>query len=184
MRLCTRNQTLQRCSASTYPTSDPCRTERWRRELNRGRPWSQLTLLGRAIGIASVTLVSVLERVGEIGLRRAVGATRRHIAAQFLAESAAMGLVGGLIGASIGGLIIVAVAAARQWAPSSTHRFHSPHPTSERQPDSSQASTHPGAQHPSNPSPPSEPACEPHPALRQTRGNRNLDDVSQCRRGR
>ncbi len=113
MRLCTRNQTLQRCSASTYPTSDPCRTERWRRELNRGRPWSQLILFVGAIGIANVTLVSVLERVGEIGLRRAVGATRRHIAAQFLAESAAMGL----IGASIGVLIIVAVSATRQWTP-------------------------------------------------------------------
>ncbi len=76
-----------------------------------------VALLVGAIGIANVTLVSVLERVGEIGLRRAVGATRRHIAAQFLAESAAMGLVGGLIGASIGVLIIVAVSATRQWTP-------------------------------------------------------------------
>jgi len=76
-----------------------------------------VALLVGAIGIANVTLVSVLERVGEIGLRRAVGATRRHIAAQFLAESAAMGLVGGLIGASIGVLIIVAVSTTRQWTP-------------------------------------------------------------------
>lgn len=76
-----------------------------------------VALLVGAIGIANVTLVSVLERVGEIGLRRAVGATRRHIAAQFLAESAAMGLVGGLIGASIGVLVIVAVSATRQWTP-------------------------------------------------------------------
>ncbi|KAA3641505.1 MAG: ABC transporter permease [Armatimonadetes bacterium] len=76
-----------------------------------------VALLVGAIGIANVTLVSVLERVGEIGLRRAVGATRRHIAAQFLAESAAMGLIGGLIGASIGVLVIVAVSATRQWTP-------------------------------------------------------------------
>ena len=76
-----------------------------------------VALLVGAIGIANVTLVSVLERVGEIGLRRAVGATRRHIAAQFLAESAAMGLVGGIIGASIGVLTIVAVSATRQWTP-------------------------------------------------------------------
>ncbi|MEN8042074.1 MAG: ABC transporter permease, partial [Actinomycetota bacterium] len=76
-----------------------------------------VALLVGAIGIANVTLVSVLERVGEIGLRRAVGATRRHIAAQFLAESAAMGLVGGIIGASIGVLVTVAVSANNQWTP-------------------------------------------------------------------
>jgi macrolide transport system ATP-binding/permease protein len=76
-----------------------------------------ISLLVGAIGIANVTLVSVLERVGEIGLRRATGARRRHIAAQFLAESAAMGLVGGIMGASLGVLVIVAVSAQRQWTP-------------------------------------------------------------------
>ena len=76
-----------------------------------------IALLVGAIGIANVTLVSVLERVGEIGLRRATGARRRHIAAQFLAESAAMGFVGGILGASLGVLVIVGVAAARQQTP-------------------------------------------------------------------
>lgn len=76
-----------------------------------------VSLLVGAIGIANVTLVSVLERVGEIGLRRAVGARRRHIATQFLVESTAMGLVGGIIGATAGVLIIVALAAAREWTP-------------------------------------------------------------------
>ena len=64
-----------------------------------------------AIGLANITLVGVMERTGEIGLRRAMGATRRHIAAQFLFESASMGAIGGIIGASVGILIVAAVSA-------------------------------------------------------------------------
>ena len=76
-----------------------------------------VSLLVGAIGIANVTLVSVLERVGEIGLRRAVGARRRHIALQFLVESTTMGLMGGIVGATVGILIIVVLAASREWTP-------------------------------------------------------------------
>lgn len=76
-----------------------------------------ISLIVGAIGIANVTLVSVLERTSEIGLRRAMGATRRHIATQFLAESAALGTLAGLLGASLGILTIVAVSASRQWTP-------------------------------------------------------------------
>jgi macrolide transport system ATP-binding/permease protein len=76
-----------------------------------------VSLLVGALGIANVTLVSVLERVGEIGVRRALGARRRHIAAQFLVESAAMGLLGGIVGASLGTLLVVGVSAAREWTP-------------------------------------------------------------------
>jgi ABC-type antimicrobial peptide transport system permease subunit len=76
-----------------------------------------VSLLVGAIGIANVTLVSVMERTGEIGLRRALGASRRHIALQFLLESATMGLAGGVIGASIGTLVVVLVSAYQDWTP-------------------------------------------------------------------
>ena len=76
-----------------------------------------VSLLVGALGIANVTLVSVMERTGEIGLRRALGATRRHIAQQFLVESGAMGLVGGIVGASLGTLVTVAVSAHNTWTP-------------------------------------------------------------------
>ncbi|WP_329311192.1 ABC transporter permease [Streptomyces sp. NBC_01262] len=70
-----------------------------------------------AVGIANTTLVAVLERTGEIGLRRALGARGRHITAQFLTESAALGTLGGLIGTTVGTLTVLAVALTRQWTP-------------------------------------------------------------------
>jgi len=76
-----------------------------------------LSLAVGALGIANITLVGVMERTGEIGLRRAIGATRRHIAAQFLLESASMGTVGGLLGSSVGVLIVVGVSAYQVWTP-------------------------------------------------------------------
>jgi len=76
-----------------------------------------VSLVVGAVGIANVTLVTVMERVAEIGLRRSLGAARRHVAAQFLLESTLTGLTGGVIGASLGLVAIVGVSAARQWTP-------------------------------------------------------------------
>jgi hypothetical protein len=76
-----------------------------------------ISLVVGAIGIANVTLVTVMERTGEIGLRRALGARRWHIAGQMLCESAAMGLVGGIVGASLGIVTVVGVSADRSWTP-------------------------------------------------------------------
>jgi putative ABC transport system permease protein len=74
-----------------------------------------ISLLIGAVGIANTTLVAVLERTEEIGLRRAVGARPRHIAAQFLAESTTLGTLGGLIGTCIGVAVVVVFAAAKDW---------------------------------------------------------------------
>lgn len=76
-----------------------------------------LSLIVGAIGISNITLVSVMERVGEIGLRRALGATRRVVALQFLLESTSLGVIGGVIGASVGLLTVVAVSAYQTWTP-------------------------------------------------------------------
>ena len=76
-----------------------------------------VSLLVGAIGIANVTLVSVIERTGEIGLRRALGASRRHVGQQFLVESTTVGIVGGVLGASLGTLVVVLVSAYQQWTP-------------------------------------------------------------------
>ena len=76
-----------------------------------------ITLVLGAVGIANTTLVSVLERTGEIGLRRALGARPWHITGQFLAESTALGALGGLIGTALAVGFVVTVAVVRSWTP-------------------------------------------------------------------
>ncbi len=61
-----------------------------------------VALLVGAIGIANIMVISVLERRGEIGLRRALGATRGHISAQFVCESALLAAIGGGFGLILG----------------------------------------------------------------------------------
>jgi putative ABC transport system permease protein len=70
-----------------------------------------------ALGIANTSLVAVMERIPEIGLRRALGATGWQVATQFVAESATLGALGGLFGTTIGVASVVLVAVARQWTP-------------------------------------------------------------------
>jgi putative ABC transport system permease protein len=74
-----------------------------------------VALLVGAVGIANIMVISVLERRSEIGLRRALGATKRHIAAQFLTESLLLAAVGGTAGVATGGLITLAYARIRGW---------------------------------------------------------------------
>ncbi len=74
-----------------------------------------VALLVGGVGIANVMVISVLERRPEIGLRRALGATRRHIAAQFLTESLLLALIGGAAGAALGAAVTAAYAFGRGW---------------------------------------------------------------------
>ncbi|GAA4141061.1 ABC transporter permease [Leifsonia shinshuensis] len=72
-----------------------------------------VALLVGGLSIANVMIVAVVERRTEIGLRRALGARSRHIAQQFLTESALLALIGGLIGAGIGAAVTAAAATAQ-----------------------------------------------------------------------
>jgi putative ABC transport system permease protein len=74
-----------------------------------------VALLVGAVGVANTMIISVLERTREIGLRRALGATRRQIRGQFLAESVALCLLGGLAGVAVGLLVTVDYAVSRGW---------------------------------------------------------------------
>ena len=75
-----------------------------------------ISLLVGGIGIMNIMLVSVNERTHEIGLRKAVGAPRRAILAQFLMEAAFLSGLGGLIGVGLGVLTSVSVATFAGWA--------------------------------------------------------------------
>ncbi|MGB6992507.1 MAG: FtsX-like permease family protein, partial [Thermoanaerobaculia bacterium] len=69
-----------------------------------------IALLVAAIVIANIMLISVRERIGEIGLRKAVGATDRQIGGQFLLESLAITMVSGGLGVALGAGILLAIA--------------------------------------------------------------------------
>ena len=74
-----------------------------------------VALLVGGVGIANVMVISVLERRSEIGLRRALGATRRHIAEQFLAEALLLSALGGLAGTILGVAATAVYALTQHW---------------------------------------------------------------------
>jgi putative ABC transport system permease protein len=72
-----------------------------------------VALLVGAVGVANIMVISVLERRSEIGLRRALGATKGHIRVQFLAEAVLLALIGGTVGVGAGALSTAIYASAK-----------------------------------------------------------------------
>jgi putative ABC transport system permease protein len=75
-----------------------------------------VALVVGAIGVANIMVISVLERRSEIGLRRALGATKGHIRIQFIAEAVLLAVIGGVVGVGVGVLATAFYASTRGWA--------------------------------------------------------------------
>src|SRR5690349_5393396 len=74
-----------------------------------------VALLVGAVGVANIMIISVLERRSEIGLRRALGATKGHIRTQFLSEAVLLGLLGGTVGVALGAASTAVYAHTKHW---------------------------------------------------------------------
>jgi putative ABC transport system permease protein len=75
-----------------------------------------VSLLVGAVGVANIMIISVLERRSEIGLRRALGATKGNIRLQFLSEAILLALLGGAAGVAFGVLATAVYAHTKHWA--------------------------------------------------------------------
>jgi putative ABC transport system permease protein len=75
-----------------------------------------VALLVGAVGVANIMIISVLERRSEIGLRRALGATKGHIRIQFLTEAILLALLGGVAGVAAGAVSTAVYASSKGWA--------------------------------------------------------------------
>jgi putative ABC transport system permease protein len=75
-----------------------------------------VALIVGAVGVANIMIISVLERRSEIGLRRALGATKAQIRTQFLSESVLLALLGGVVGVLAGAAATAVYASSKSWA--------------------------------------------------------------------
>ena len=75
-----------------------------------------VALLVGAVGVANIMVISVLERRSEIGLRRALGATKGHIRLQFLSEAVLLSVIGGVTGIAFGAISTAVYASTKGWA--------------------------------------------------------------------
>jgi putative ABC transport system permease protein len=75
-----------------------------------------VALIVGAVGVANIMIISVLERRSEIGLRRALGATKSQIRTQFLAESILLAVIGGIVGVLAGATATAVYASTKNWA--------------------------------------------------------------------
>ena len=75
-----------------------------------------VALIVGAVGVANIMIISVLERRSEIGLRRALGATKSQIRTQFLAESILLAVIGGVVGVLAGIAATAVYASSKHWA--------------------------------------------------------------------
>src|SRR5436309_5193882 len=74
-----------------------------------------VALIVGAVGVANIMIISVLERRSEIGLRRALGATKSQIRTQFLGESILLAAIGGIVGVLAGAIATVIYASSKHW---------------------------------------------------------------------